>query len=97
VFALICLFAVSMMIHPNIVQLKGMCMHPFCMVLEFCEQGNLYDYIHNKDKCLNWAMTLKFARDIANGMNFVQSLKLPLIHRNLKSPNILVHDFPLFQ
>jgi len=38
----------SDMVHPNIMAVKGLCMNPFCMLLEFCSLGSLYDYLHNK-------------------------------------------------
>lgn len=76
--------------HPNIVNLLGLCMDPFCMLLEFCGLGCLYDYIHNEKKVMNWPVVVKIADDIAKGMNFMHTYDPPLIHRDLKSPNILV-------
>eukprot|EP01087_Luapelamoeba_hula_P024976 TRINITY_DN9696_c0_g1_i1.p1 TRINITY_DN9696_c0_g1~~TRINITY_DN9696_c0_g1_i1.p1 ORF type:complete len:1325 (+),score=299.28 TRINITY_DN9696_c0_g1_i1:269-4243(+) len=80
----------SVMQHPNIVALKGLCMAPFCMLLEFCSKGSLYDYIHETTNPLNWAIIFKLAEDIAKGMNFMHTFTPPLIHRDLKSPNILL-------
>jgi hypothetical protein len=27
---------------------RGLCLSPFCMLLEFCALGSLYDFIHDK-------------------------------------------------
>jgi len=81
----------SDMVHPNIMAVKGLCMNPFCMLLEFCSLGSLYDYLHNKDKPVNWAVILKLAMDMAQGMQFMHNFQPPLIHRDLKSPNVLLN------
>lgn len=65
-------------------------MEPFCMLLEFCSLGCLYDYIHDKERPMNWAVVLKLAKDIAEGMRFMHNFQPALIHRDLKSPNVLV-------
>ena len=39
---------------------------------------------------MNWAVVLKLAMDIAQGMRFMHNFQPPLIHRDLKSPNVLV-------
>jgi hypothetical protein len=36
------------MVHPNIMGVRGLCLSPFCMLLEFCALGSLYDFIHDK-------------------------------------------------
>jgi len=39
---------------------------------------------------VNWAVVLKLAMDIAQGMRFMHNFEPPLIHRDLKSPNVLL-------
>jgi len=60
------------------------------MILEFIPCGELYKYINNKEKPLNWALRLRIAWDIAKGMAFLHSTEPPLLHRDIKSPNILL-------
>jgi len=84
----------SDMIHPNIMSLRGLCMDPFCIVLEYCCIGSLYHYIHDKKRVVNWAVVLKLAMDIAQGMRFMHNFQPPLIHRDLKSPNVLLATEP---
>jgi len=83
-------YLMSCMVHQNIVQLKGLCISPFCMLLEFCDKGSLYDYIHDEKELLTWPIKLKIAEDIARGMYYMHNYKPPLIHRDLKSPNVLM-------
>jgi len=39
---------------------------------------------------ITWPLRLKIAKDIAKGMAFLHGLTPPVIHSDLKSPNILV-------
>lgn len=41
---------------------------------------------------LSWALRLQFVRHAAAGMQFLHGLRPPRIHRDLKSPNLLVSD-----
>jgi serine/threonine protein kinase len=50
--------------------------------------GSLWRYIHRKSNMLDLAMLLRFAQDIACGMEFLH--RNGIVHRDLKSPNILV-------
>ena len=75
--------------HPSIVALRGICMNPFIIVTEFVPHGNLYEYLKTV-KRLPWAFRLKLALDVADGMEFLHSATPPIIHRDLKSPNILL-------
>jgi serine/threonine protein kinase len=49
-----------------------------------------------KDKCkalltpIDWTLRLKIAYDIAAGMTYLHTLKPPVLHRDLKSPNIFL-------
>eukprot|EP01125_Pyxidicula_operculata_P006879 TRINITY_DN2359_c0_g1_i1.p1 TRINITY_DN2359_c0_g1~~TRINITY_DN2359_c0_g1_i1.p1 ORF type:complete len:1423 (+),score=357.36 TRINITY_DN2359_c0_g1_i1:201-4271(+) len=78
--------------HKNIVQLVGICTTPLCMILEFCGGGNLYDWLHNAGvaKAEDMAIREKLILDVCEGGNFLHTLHPPVIHRDLKSPNILL-------
>jgi serine/threonine protein kinase len=43
-----------------------------------------------QEKEMNWAVVLKLAMDMAQGMRFMHNFQPALIHRDLKSPNVLV-------
>jgi len=59
------------------------------MILECVPHGTLYDVIHSKFEMTNH-IRLKIAENIASAVNRLHSIKPPIIHRDLKTPNILV-------
>lgn len=74
----------------NLVVLKAITMEPFCMILEFMERGSLYHFLKDPSNAVDWEIRLLFAQDVAHAMNFLHSLVPPIVHRDLKSPNILL-------
>lgn len=52
--------------HPNIVLAMGACVHPVCLVTEFCANGSLFDVLHNDNIVLSGRMKLKLAYDIVS-------------------------------
>jgi GTPase SAR1 family protein len=80
----------------NLVVLKAICMEPFCMVLEFMEYGSLYDHTHSSAwQGVDWSTRINLALDIARGMAFLHGMMPPIVHRDLKSPNILLATSPV--
>ncbi|XP_065195025.1 uncharacterized protein LOC135826338 [Sycon ciliatum] len=82
--------------HPNIVLFLGAGQDtadkcPF-LVMEYLRRGSLYDNLHNARVQLEQEDMLRFALDIARGMRYLHSSNPPQIHRDLKSPNLLVSD-----
>ena len=47
-------------------------------------------YVQDPKNELEWPLRLKIAFDIAQGMQFLHNINPPLIHRDLKSANVLV-------
>lgn len=81
----------SGLVHSNIVQMAGFTMDPFCIITEYIPCGNLYDLIHDKSLELSWNYRWRCALDIAKGMNYLHTTSWPpIIHRDLKSPNVLM-------
>ena len=79
--------------HPNVVGLKGLCKKPLCVLTDFCTYGDLYTYLQSRRNCnipLPFKFVVKVLLDIAKGMNFLHTATPPIIHRDLKSPNILL-------
>lgn len=75
----------------NLVVLKAICMEPFCMVLDFMELGSLFEYTHSAAWAgVDWTTRISLALDIARGMRFLHGMMPPIVHRDLKSPNILL-------
>eukprot|EP01102_Stenamoeba_stenopodia_P014052 TRINITY_DN4636_c0_g2_i1.p1 TRINITY_DN4636_c0_g2~~TRINITY_DN4636_c0_g2_i1.p1 ORF type:complete len:1322 (+),score=264.84 TRINITY_DN4636_c0_g2_i1:1203-5168(+) len=75
--------------HPNVVEMKGIVLEPFCIVMEYMGFGNLYDFVHNLENPIDWPTRLRIASGIASAINFLH-LDYRMIHRDLKSPNILL-------
>ncbi|RIA82268.1 kinase-like domain-containing protein, partial [Glomus cerebriforme] len=58
------------------------------LITEWAEFGNLREYYNNYD--FNVEKKLKFAVDIARGLNFLRSIEI--IHRDIRAENILITD-----
>jgi len=82
--------------HPNIILFMGMCLKPPCIVTEYCNRGSLYDLLRDARRVpalaaqLSWSRRLSMAVDAARGMLCLHSHKPSIVHRDLKSPNLLV-------
>uniref|UniRef100_A0A0G4GY53 Protein kinase domain-containing protein n=1 Tax=Chromera velia CCMP2878 TaxID=1169474 RepID=A0A0G4GY53_9ALVE len=77
--------------HPNLVLFMGACTSPhFCIVTELCKGGDLYALLHTPGMTLSWQQKLKIALDVASGCAFMHSQDPPIIHRDLKSLNVLL-------
>ncbi|KAJ3094231.1 Nuclear receptor sub 2 group C member 2, partial [Phlyctochytrium planicorne] len=78
--------------HPRIVRFYGVLIEDngsLGLVLEYMTDGSFYDYIRNQpeasqDEKIRWAL------DIAYGLQYLHGHQPPIIHRDLKSPNILM-------
>jgi hypothetical protein len=77
--------------HPNIVMFMGACTKSpnLCLVTELL-QMSLFDLLHNTKIKLSWKIKLKIAQEAAMGMNYLHRHRPTIIHRDLKSANLLV-------
>ncbi|EOA34207.1 hypothetical protein CARUB_v10021716mg [Capsella rubella] len=78
--------------HPNIVLFMGAVTRPpnLSIVTEFLPRGSLYRLIHRPNNQLDERRRLRMALDAARGMNYLHSCSPMVVHRDLKSPNLLV-------
>ncbi|KAL4443708.1 hypothetical protein ABPG75_011445 [Micractinium tetrahymenae] len=82
--------------HPNVVSFYGICRDPPCIVTEYCANGSLTDTLAAARESpsvaalLVWPRRLAMALDAANGMLYLHNRSTPIVHRDLKSPNLLV-------
>lgn len=59
---------------------------PVCaIVMEFCDFGSLYDVLHD-GKPIEPSLLCRWAREIADGMTYLHSSDVRIVHRDLKSP-----------
>lgn len=80
--------------HPNVVQFLGAVTqsNPMMIVTEYLPKGDLRQFLKRKG-ALKPITALKFAMDIARGMNYLHENKpQPIIHRDLEPSNILRAD-----
>ncbi|CAA3007731.1 serine threonine- kinase CTR1 isoform X1 [Olea europaea subsp. europaea] len=80
--------------HPNIVLLMGAVTEPpnLSIVTEYLSKGSLYVLMRDPTarEALNERRRLCMAYDVAKGMNYLHKCNPPIVHRDLKSPNLLV-------
>jgi len=60
------------------------------MVMEFMENGSLYDLLRNETMYTGGEIIMQIVRDIAQGLRFLHASKPPILHRDLKAKNILI-------
>ena len=82
--------------HPNILQMVGVTISPYCILMEIAPQGDLNKMIklYNKAKSYisSFAITLT-CKQVASALAYLHSLRI--IYRDLKPSNVLVFEYPL--
>ena len=81
------------LVHPNTCGLIGLCKKPLCVLTEFCACGDLFSYIATRkeqNRPFPHEYIMHVLLDIAKGMNFLHRATPPILHRDLKTPNILL-------
>ncbi|XP_050380166.1 serine/threonine-protein kinase EDR1 [Argentina anserina] len=78
--------------HPNVVLFMGAITRSpnLSIITEFLPRGSLYRIIHRPHCQIEERRRLKMALDVARGMNCLHSSNPTIVHRDLKSPNLLV-------
>ena len=79
--------------HPNLVLFLGASVAPrLCMVSEYMEGGSLYELLYKKKRLPDPRRRLVLALDIAKALAYLHSMQPQIVHRDLKSPNILLEE-----
>ncbi|XP_031478957.1 probable serine/threonine-protein kinase SIS8 isoform X2 [Nymphaea colorata] len=78
--------------HPNVVLFMGAVTHPpnLSILTEFLPRGSLFRLLHRSNVQIDEKRRLKMAFDVAKGMNYLHTSHPTIVHRDLKSPNLLV-------
>ncbi|GBG76482.1 hypothetical protein CBR_g22230 [Chara braunii] len=78
--------------HPNVVLFMGAVTKPpnMSIVTEFLHRGSLYRLLHRPNNNIDERRRMRMALDVAKGMNYLHSSTPVIVHRDLKSPNLLV-------
>ncbi|KAE9001053.1 hypothetical protein PR003_g19571 [Phytophthora rubi] len=84
------------LVHPNIIEFLGVAWNTLsnlAMVLEFLPMGNLQKYLENDGHNLSWARhKIHMAIGVAQALKYLHACTPPLIHRDIKSTNILLTE-----
>lgn len=81
--------------HRNLVNLVGFCVDKGqrILVYQFMSNGSLANLLYGEEKELSWDERLQIAMDISHGIEYLHEVAVPpVIHRDLKSANILLDD-----
>ncbi|XP_071723547.1 uncharacterized protein [Rutidosis leptorrhynchoides] len=78
--------------HPNVLLFMGAVYSQdrLAIVTEFLPRGSLFKTLHKNNQALDFRKRIKMAIDVARGMNYLHNRKPPIVHRDLKSSNLLV-------
>ena len=84
------LLVMSKLKHSNIVEFLGACMTPpnLCFVMELC-QTSVFEILHVNREAIDEHESTRIAVDVGYAMEYLHSLKPCVIHRDLKSHNVL--------
>ncbi|KAM4627537.1 ankyrin repeat and protein kinase domain-containing protein 1 [Polymixia lowei] len=73
-----------------IVSIYGLCSDPSALVMEYMSNGSLDNLLASHT--LMWPKKFQMIHEATMGMNFLHSMKPPVLHLNLKTSNILLDD-----
>ncbi|KAF8027408.1 hypothetical protein BT93_E0341 [Corymbia citriodora subsp. variegata] len=78
--------------HPNVLLFMGAVYSKErpAIVTEFMPRGSLFKTLHKNNQVLDTRHRLRMALDVARGMNYLHHRNPPIVHRDLKSSNLLV-------
>lgn len=80
---------------PNIIQFLGSFYSPpnVGIITEYMANGSMFSVLHNPEIALPWRIVLSMLSDAARGMHYLHTCKPSVLHRDLKSLNLLVDEF----
>ncbi|KAG9133270.1 hypothetical protein Leryth_023522 [Lithospermum erythrorhizon] len=78
--------------HPNVLLFMGAVysQEKLAVVTEYLPRGSLFKALHKSNQPLDVKRRLGMALDVARGMNYLHHRNPPIVHRDLKSSNLLV-------
>eukprot|EP01122_Echinamoeba_exundans_P016971 TRINITY_DN8780_c0_g1_i1.p1 TRINITY_DN8780_c0_g1~~TRINITY_DN8780_c0_g1_i1.p1 ORF type:complete len:603 (+),score=88.11 TRINITY_DN8780_c0_g1_i1:336-2144(+) len=79
-------------LHPSICRILAVVEQPMALVLEYASSGSLYHAIHAAKKQFSTRTKFVIALDVAAALQYLHSKSPPLVHRDLKSANVLLTE-----
>ena len=84
----------SLVSHPNLVRMHGVMLQPRPrIVMEFCPLPDLSEILYGKRSekiLLNYSQKLAVAFDVASALAYLHSQSSPIVHRDVRSPNVFI-------
>jgi hypothetical protein len=81
----------STLIHPCVVRLFAVVAQPAKLVVEFCKGGNLQQFLNERPaSAVSDSLRLAIAYDVARALAYLHEQRPPVLHRDLRSPNVLL-------
>jgi tRNA A-37 threonylcarbamoyl transferase component Bud32 len=84
---------------PHVLKFHGVVAQPrLCIVLEYCAMGSLYDVLNRteeddaEDIEMDWHTVFRWFTETVEGVAALHSFKHQIVHRDLKSLNLLIDD-----
>jgi len=89
------IYVQSKLRHPNIIFMYGYTIKDkcSCLITEYVSNGDLTDYLYDKDIEIGLLLRIELCLAISYGMMYLHTMNI--IHRDLKPANILVKNFDL--
>lgn len=80
--------------HPNVVLFMGVSLDVdnLLLVTEFMERGSLFDLIHEQHVPITPSLCFSITAQAAKGMNYLHCQDPPVLHKDLKTGNLLVDN-----
>ncbi|OWM63963.1 probable serine/threonine-protein kinase SIS8 [Punica granatum] len=78
--------------HPNVLLFMGAVysQERLAIVTEFLPRGSLFKALHKNKQAIDIRRRMRMALDVVRGMNYLHHRNPPILHRDLKSSNLLV-------
>uniref|UniRef100_A0A7S3R324 Protein kinase domain-containing protein n=1 Tax=Dunaliella tertiolecta TaxID=3047 RepID=A0A7S3R324_DUNTE len=83
--------------HPNIMRFMAVCLNPPMIVMQYYSHGSLFDLLTKAQRQnvramreLAWQKRLGMLKDVAAGMHYLHTRRPPVVHGDLRSPNLLL-------
>ncbi|KAG5593126.1 hypothetical protein H5410_043640 [Solanum commersonii] len=78
--------------HPNVLLFMGAVstQEKLAIITEYMPRGSLFKVLHRNNPPLDLKRRLRMALDVARGMCYLHQRNPPIVHRDLKSSNLLV-------
>ena len=70
----------------------GVCLDPPTIITQYCKRGSLHAALSAAPHELDWGLRLRIAAEAARALEFLHGSSPPVLHRDVKSPNILLDD-----